>query len=88
MIEGTRLKIRDLVRAHLAHGWSADELAWQFQGVSLAQVYGALAYYYDHQSEIDADILRAREIEREFEQKQMDEPVVRKIRKLLASRRG
>lgn len=88
VIQGTRLKVRDLVRAHQAHGWSADELAWQFQGITLAQVHGALTYYYDHQAEIDADIRRVRESEREFEEKQKDVPVVKKIRKLLASRRG
>ncbi len=88
VIQGTRLKVRDLVRAHLAHGWSADELAWQFQGVTLAQVHGALSYYFDHQAEIDEDIARAREFEREMEGRQQDDPVAQKLRKLLASRRA
>ncbi|GMU58211.1 MAG: hypothetical protein AMXMBFR33_73570 [Candidatus Xenobia bacterium] len=87
VIQGTRLKVRDLVRAHLAHGWSADELAWQFQGVTLAQVHGALSYYFDHQVEIDADILSAREFEREMEAEQQDDPVAQKLRKQIASRR-
>lgn len=50
------MKVLDLVMAHQAHGWSAEEIAWQFQGLTLAQVHGALSYYYDHQAEMDAEI--------------------------------
>lgn len=32
---------------------SADEIVSKFPQVSLAGVYAALAYYYEHQSEID-----------------------------------
>lgn len=56
VIQGTRLKVRDLVMAHLAHGWSADEIAWQFQAITLAQVHSALSYYFDHKAEMDAEI--------------------------------
>jgi hypothetical protein len=36
-------------------GQSADEIATDY-GLSLAEVYASLAYYYDHQAEIDKDI--------------------------------
>lgn len=88
IVEMPRLKVRDLVMAHLAHGWPAEELVRQFQGLTLAQAYGALSYYWDHQADVDQDIQRVRELDREFEERQKDEPVVKKIRKLLSSRRG
>lgn len=90
VIEGTRLKVRGLVAAHQAHGWSAEELAWQFQGITLAQVHGALAYYYDHQAEIDEDNRRVGEFVEEFRKRQQNDPVVQglaqRMRELKASR--
>ncbi len=90
VIEGTRLKVRDLVAAHLAHGWSAEELAWQFQGITLAQVHGALTYYYDHQAEIDADNRRVSDFVEEQRKLQENDPVVQglaqRMRELKASR--
>jgi hypothetical protein len=41
---------------HLAHGWSADEIARQHPYLSLGEVHAALGYYFDHQAEIDAEI--------------------------------
>jgi uncharacterized protein (DUF433 family) len=55
VIAGTSLMVQDVAAHHRIHNYSPDELAEQL-GISLAQVYAALAYYYDHQSEIDAQI--------------------------------
>ena len=55
-IEGTRYKVRMLVAEQLVHGWSPWELQWQHEDLNMAQIHAALAYYYDHQAEIDADI--------------------------------
>lgn len=58
-IGGTTLKVREIVVEHLAHGWSPEELHFQHGGkVSMAQIHAALAYYYDHQDAIDAEIDR------------------------------
>ena len=40
----------------LAHHWDADEIQRQHPHLSLAQIYSALAYYYDHQAEMDQAI--------------------------------
>lgn len=55
VIRGTTLRVSDLVTAKLFHNRTPDELAADY-ALSLAQVYAALAYYYDHKEEIDADI--------------------------------
>jgi uncharacterized protein (DUF433 family) len=58
VIVGTTMKVVELVTAHLAHGWSPEELHFQFPHLSLGQIHSALAYYWDHKNELDADIDR------------------------------
>jgi uncharacterized protein (DUF433 family) len=55
-IAGHRITVQNVVIRHERMGVSADEIASDF-GVSLADVYAALAYYYDHRKEIDEAIL-------------------------------
>ena len=57
-IVGTTMKVIELVREHDAYGWSAEELHFQHPYLSLGQIYSALAYYWDHKVEFDADIAR------------------------------
>jgi len=58
VLVGTTMKVVELVMAHRAHGWSPEELHFQFPSLSLGQIHAALAYYWDHQDELDADIDR------------------------------
>jgi hypothetical protein len=50
------MKIVELVMAQRAHGWSPEELSFQFPHLSMAQIHAALAYYWDHREELDADM--------------------------------
>jgi len=54
----TTMKVVELVMAQRAHGWSPEELHFQFPGLPLGQIHAALAYYWDHKDELDADIDR------------------------------
>ncbi len=54
-IAGHRIRVQDVVVWHERLGLSADEIATEY-GLSLADVYAALAYYYDHREEIDRAI--------------------------------
>ena len=58
LIAGTQIKVVEIVMDHLAHGWDAPEIRRQHPHLSLAQIHSSLAYYYDHEAEIDADIER------------------------------
>ncbi|MEW5938810.1 MAG: DUF433 domain-containing protein [Chloroflexota bacterium] len=60
-IAGTTMKVVELVSAHLAYGWNAEELHEQFPYLTLGQIYSALAYYSDHKEEIDGDLERRME---------------------------
>ena len=51
-----RIRVAQIVIDHLNHGWSADEICIHYPHLKLAEVHSALAYYFDHQPEIDAEI--------------------------------
>jgi uncharacterized protein (DUF433 family) len=56
LISGTTMKVVEVVMAQRAHGWSPEELSFQFPHLSMAQVHSALAYYWDNREKLDADI--------------------------------
>jgi len=58
ILAGTTMKVVELVMAQKAHGWSPEEIHFQHPDLSLGQIHSALAYYWDHQEEVDADIER------------------------------
>jgi hypothetical protein len=45
----------DIVVWHEARGRSPDEIVAMFPGITLADIHSALAYYFDHRSEIEAE---------------------------------
>lgn len=57
-ISGANIKVIEVVLDKLAYGWSPEEIHFQHSSLSLAQIHAALAYYYDHQAELDAEIER------------------------------
>ena len=58
VIDGTSMKVIELVLGRMAHGWSPEELHFQHPYLTLGQIHSALAYYWDHQGELDRDIER------------------------------
>ena len=55
-IDGHRIKVEHIAVCHERMGMSADEIVTSHPTITLAQVRAALAYYYAHKDEIDADI--------------------------------
>lgn len=54
-ISGTRITVADVVLMHLRMGKLLEEIAGQYD-LSLAALDAAMAYYYDHQMEVDRSI--------------------------------
>ncbi|MCI0684483.1 MAG: DUF433 domain-containing protein [Gemmataceae bacterium] len=52
-IAGHRVRVMDIVAWHEKRGYCPDEIVDMFPGITLADVYAALAYYFDHRREID-----------------------------------
>jgi uncharacterized protein (DUF433 family) len=55
-VEDTNVKVIEVVLDHLAYGWDAETIQENHPHLSLAQVYAALGWYYDHQIAMDAEI--------------------------------
>lgn len=53
---GTQIKVIEVVLDRLAHHWDADEIQRQHPNLTLGQIHSSLAYYYDHQEEMDKTI--------------------------------
>jgi len=54
-VASTGLRVTDVALAHAVHNRTTDDIAADYE-ISLAQVYAALSYYYDHKTELDEDI--------------------------------
>lgn len=70
VIAGTGICVSDIATVKIFHGQDADGIAQWFD-LTLPQVYAALAYYYAHQEEIDADIKARDEIAKEMKEKRV-----------------
>lgn len=57
-IDDTNVKVIEVAMDHVAYKWSPDAIHVQHPHLSLAQIHAALAYYFDHQQEFDAEIDR------------------------------
>ena len=58
-IAGHRITVENIVIWHERLGKSADEIAGDYD-ITLADVYAALAYYFDHRNEIDRSLEESR----------------------------
>ncbi|NQU51054.1 MAG: DUF433 domain-containing protein, partial [Bacteroidetes bacterium] len=56
VISGTNIKVIELILDKIAYGWSPEEMRYQHSQLTLGQIYSALAYYSDHQEELDLEI--------------------------------
>jgi uncharacterized protein (DUF433 family) len=55
-IAGHRIKVQHVAIWHEQMGMSPEEIVATYPSITLADVHAALAYYYDHRDEIEADI--------------------------------
>jgi uncharacterized protein (DUF433 family) len=82
-VEGTRLRVQDVVGNHAA-GRSAEEIQEAYPSYTLAQIYSALAYYYDHKAEMDRQIAERQRIAEaalaEIERRQGPSPLRERLR--------
>lgn len=60
-IAGTRVKVTEVVLDKIAYGSSPEEIHFQHPNLSLAQIHGALTFYYENQGELDEQIRRGLE---------------------------
>jgi len=80
VIAGTNMKVIELVLEKMAYGWSPEELHFQHPYLTLGQIYSALAYYWDHQEELDQDIERRLQFVDQVQRAMRPSPLVAKLK--------
>jgi uncharacterized protein (DUF433 family) len=75
-----RIRVSQIVIDYLNHGWSADEIVIHYPHLKLAEVHSAMAYYFDHQAEIDAEINEEQRLIDESRQNAPPTPVELRLR--------
>ena len=65
-IAGTRIRVQDIYTWHEREGFSPDEIVTKFPQLSLADVYAALTYYWDHRDEIQREMIEDRDLVEEM----------------------
>jgi len=79
-IDDTNLKVVEIVLDVLGDKMTPEQVHDEY-GLSLAQVYAPLSYYYDHKAELDAEIDRQdREYQEAWAKQGKDTPIHRKLR--------
>jgi uncharacterized protein (DUF433 family) len=75
-----RVRVAQIVTDYLAYGWSPDEMCRQHPYLMPAEAHAAMAYYFDHQQEIDAEISAELEAADRGHQAVQDSPLRLRLR--------
>lgn len=86
-IADANTKVIEVVLDRLAYGWSPEEIHFQHPHLALSQIHAALAYYYDHQEELDLEIERRRQRTEVFAAEAANSPLQRRLAELKAKRK-
>ncbi len=81
-IDDTNVKVIEVALDWLTHGSSPEEMHLQYPHLSLGQIHAALAHYYDHHDEFDAQIARNHEEVRALKAQAGESPASKKLRAL------
>jgi len=87
-ISGTRMKVTDLVLDKMANHSTPEEMANQFPPLTLGQIHAALTYYYEHQTELDAQIERDRSVAEQMHSRAPAPPSRKELSDRLVARGG
>ncbi len=61
-IAGTRIRVWDIYELHERRGYSPDEIVSAFPHITLSDVHAALAYFWDNQDEIRAQMKQSDDV--------------------------
>jgi uncharacterized protein (DUF433 family) len=80
-IDDTKIKVIEVAAEMRATGLSPEEMEFQHYGqLSLGQIHSALAYYYDHQEVLDAEIDSQRHEYEALRRQSLDSPGRQRLR--------
>jgi uncharacterized protein (DUF433 family) len=79
-IDDTNVKVIEVVVDRVAWQWGPEAIRLQHPHLSLAQVHAALAYYYDHQADFDAQMARDTQEAEALRAQAGESPVAKRLR--------
>ena len=82
-----RTRVSMIVSDYQGRGWSAEEIIRQYPYLTLSEVHAALAYYHDHESEIDQELASETSQFEEARRASPETPVLKRLRALKSQRR-
>ena len=80
VIEGANTKVVEVVLHIEASGISPEQLAVELPHLTPGQIHSAMAYYWDHKQELDADIKRREERVERLRRETGQPPFVERLR--------
>ncbi len=80
IIEGTTLKVIEIIMAKTAYGWSPEEIHFQHPYLTMSQIHAALAYYWEHKAELDADIQQRENYVKTMQKNTPETPFVKRLK--------
>src|SRR5690349_2670013 len=81
-----RTRVAMIVLDYQQRGWSAEEIVRQYPYLTLAEVHAALAYYHDHETEIDQELAEEWAAAEKARGETSAPPVVARLKALKARR--
>jgi uncharacterized protein (DUF433 family) len=78
-VDDTNTKVREIALDVIAHGWSPKEIRDNHPHLSLAQIHGALTFYYDNKETVDAEIIAAKQISDQMRLSGENSPAMQKL---------
>ena len=80
-IEDANMKVIELVLDQQAYGGTPEQLQEQHPSLTLGQIYSALAYYWDHRADRDADIERRLQRVEDLQRASGPSPLVERLQR-------
>lgn len=80
IIAGTTMKVVELITSVKAYNWSPKELYDNYPHLTMSQIHSALAYYWDHKEEIDADLERREQYAERLQKEAGESALSKKLR--------
>ena len=86
-IKDANTKVVEVVRHIQSSGLTPEQLHLDLPHLTLGQIYSAMAYYWDHKDELDADIERRAQYVEQLRREMDQPPIVDKLLRARSSKR-
>lgn len=84
-IDDTGVKVIQIAQEHIGHAWSADAIQENHPALTLAQIHAALAWFFDHQDEMEKEMAVRESSARILLWSLGENPVQRRLRQIKAA---